>query len=160
MNDILIRVKNIHQDLVAQRAKLTEMKGAKNQLEKVRDVEIDLLNEIKNEQQLSHQAHLFLLSEITDRREVALNAIETMASAALRQIYGEGYALRFETFEDKRKDGESNFKMEIRISSPHEGKILETGLLGERGGGVIEVVAFALRIAALNWLNYDGPIIL
>jgi ABC-type thiamine transport system ATPase subunit len=37
---------------------------------------------------------------------------------------------------------------------------METGLLNERGGGLIEVVSFALRIAALKWLKYDGPILL
>lgn len=160
MSDIEDRIKILKKSLSTWRTELTETRGAKTQLIEVRDTEVKLLGTVRDEQQLSSQAHMFLLSEITERREQAIQAIENMASAALRQTYGPGYALRFETFEDKRKEGDANFKMEIRISSPHEGKSLETGLLGERGGGVIEVVAFALRMAALNWLGYDGPLII
>jgi hypothetical protein len=68
--------------------------------------------------------------------------------------------LKFNTFEEKRKEGIPNFKMEIKIASPIEKEELLTGLIGERGGGVVEIVAFALRIAALSWLHYDGPLIL
>ena len=103
---------------------------------------------------------MFLLSETFERRQAQLLAIENIATSALRQVYGNEYSLKFDTFEEKRKDGGNNFKIEIKIISPHEGEDMETGLLGERGGGLIETVSFALRIAALKWLNYNGPILL
>jgi hypothetical protein len=95
-----------------------------------------------------------------DRRQKAVDSIEQIATHALRLIYGEGYRLQFDTFEEKRKEGASNFKMEINIASPSDDGEVITGIDDERGGGLLEIVAFALRIAALNWLGYSGPLIL
>lgn len=139
---------------------LIKLQGIKEQLEKqISDEKSDLLS-IQEEQKLNSQANLFLLSEIVDRRQSQLNAIQNIATAALQQIYGEDYYLKFETFDEQRKDGQNNFRIEIKIVSPHNGIEMETGLLNERGGGLIEVVSFALRIAALKWLKYNGPILL
>jgi ABC-type enterochelin transport system ATPase subunit len=50
--------------------------------------------------------------------------------------------------------------MEVGIESNFKSKKLITGLTGERGGGVVETASFALRIAALEWLGYKGPLLL
>ena len=142
------------------RADLTAQRGARDQLLKVQKKEEDILIELKETQRLSHLAQLFLLSEVADRRQTAIDTIEKMGTFALRLVYGEGYKLKFISYEEKRKEGVGNFKMEINVSSPFNGAELSTGLMGERGGGVIEIVSFALRIAALNWAHYEGPLIL
>lgn len=139
---------------------LTEQKGARDQLVRVRDAETKKLIEFQDQQRITHLAQLFLLSEITERRQEAIESIEKMSTVALQMVYGKGYALKFNTYEEKRKEGAANFKMDINILSPFGDDVLITGLKGERGGGVVEIVAFALRMAALNWLNYDGPIVL
>jgi hypothetical protein len=151
---------NIQKDLGIIKSNLIELRGARDQLIKVKNKEEDKIVGLKETQKLSNQAQLFLLSEITDRRKNAIDSIEKMGTFALRLVYGEGYKLRFNTFEEKRKEGIGNFKMEINVVSPFNGGELTTGLMGERGGGVIEIVAFALRIAALNWAHYNGPLIL
>ena len=139
---------------------LIKLKGVKEQIEKQIEQEKTELDKYKEEQKLNQLAALFMFSEIFERRQANLSAIENIATSALRQIYGDEYSLKFETFEENRKDGANTFKIEIKIISPHEGQDMETGLLGERGGGLIEVVSFALRIAALKWLGYNGPILL
>lgn len=143
-----------------QKESLIKLKGIKEQLEKqIKEEEESLVN-LQDEQKINSQASLFMLSEIVDRRQNQLNVIQSIATSALQQIYGDKYSLKFDTFEEQRKDGVNNFRIEIKIVSPHNGESMETGLLNERGGGLIEVVSFALRIAALKWLKYNGPILL
>jgi hypothetical protein len=139
---------------------LTQQKGARDQLRRVKEAEELRLIEHEEKKRVSSLAQLFLLSEIIDRRQKAIDSIEEIGTYALRTIYGAGYKLKFDTFEEKRKDGAPNFKMELNITSPLGDSEVTTGLDDERGGGLIEIVAFSLRIAALNWLNYEGPIIL
>lgn len=154
------RLEQFTSEIQNQKSKLLKLKGVKEQLESQLEEESKELEGLEQEQKLNTQANLFMLSEIVERRQKHLQAIEEIATAALQQIYGEEYSLRFETFEEQRKDGLNNFKIEIKIVSPHDGDFMETGLLNERGGGLIEVVSFALRIAALKWLKYNGPILL
>ena len=143
------------------KTKLAERKGARDQLIRARLEEQNRLDTAKEEQQVAHQAHLFLQSESATRREQAIQYIEGMATPALRMVYGPRYRLQFNTFEEKRsKEGANNFKMEIQIASPFGDQEVVTSLKNARGGGVMEIVAFSLRIAALNWLRYKGPLII
>ena len=50
--------------------------------------------------------------------------------------------------------------MEINVASPFGVDEIVTGIDDARGGGLVEIVAFALRIAALYWFRYDGPLLL
>jgi DNA repair exonuclease SbcCD ATPase subunit len=160
MPTIAEKLESFSAEIDEYKEKLIKLKGIKEQIETQISNEESELNTLVEDQKLNSQASLFLLSEIFERRQAQLTAIENIATSALRQVYGDEYSLKFDTFEEKRKDGGNNFKIEIKIISPHEGEDMETGLLGERGGGLIETVSFALRIAALKWLNYNGPILL
>jgi hypothetical protein len=154
------RLSTFTDEIKKQKESLIKLKGVKEQIEKQILDEEESLTSLQDEQKLNSQASLFMLSEIVERRQSQLEAIQSIATSALQQIYGEEYSLKFETFEEQRKDGANNFRIEIKIVSPHNGENMETGLLNERGGGLIEVVSFALRIAALKWLKYEGPILL
>jgi hypothetical protein len=139
---------------------LTIKRGARDHLVKINDEEKDKLIEFKQEQQLFFKTQQFLLEEVKGRRKQAMESIENMGTCALRLVYGQGYRLKFNTFDEDKKDGVSKFKMELNIVSPFEDGELTTDLMGARGGGVVEIVAFAIRIAALNWAHYTGPLIL
>lgn len=160
MPNVMEQFEAFSEEIKDHKESLIKLKGIKERLEKQIEDEKSDLETYKEEQKLNHLAALFMFSEVFDRRQAHLAAIENIATSALRQIYGDEYSLKFETFEENRKDGANTFKIEIKIISPHEGQDMETGLLGERGGGLIEVVSFALRIAALKWLGYNGPILL
>ena len=148
------------QYLDAWKSVLIERRGARDQLRKVKEAEENKLVAIQETQRVSHLAQLFLLSEIVDRRKSVIESIQEIGTHALRMIYSEDYQLIFNTFEEKRKEGLPNFKMEINIASNQEGEQIQTGIDDQRGGGLVEIIAFSLRIAALNWLNYEGPLIL
>lgn len=145
------------------RARVAERKGARDQLLRTKTQEEEAVATLKDEQQNLSHAHLFLLAETAHRRREYIEHLEHMGSAALRAVYGPGYALKFQTFEEKNPKsttGANLFKMEIMVGSPLEGGTLWTGLLGERGGGVIENIAFPLRLGVLRFQNYQGPVML
>ena len=158
--DALIKFNSQKQQINRIKTELLQSKGARDQLQKTFNSEILNYEKFKEDQKISYQASLFLMSEIVSRRKKATEAIEKMSTYALRLIYGKGYKLKFNTFEEKRKEGSNTFKMEIQIVRPFEGGEIYTGIKGERGGGVAEIVSFALRIAALSWMNYSGPLLL
>lgn len=148
--------------LSKKRSNLTERKGARDQLIRTKAQEEQQIVLLKDEQQVSYQAHLFLLSEIAQRSEEAIDNFEKMGSAFMRSVYGDGYQIKFQKYEEKSRkvDGASNFKMEILIGSPYQGETLWTGLLDDRGGGAVEVASFAFRIGVLRALGYQGPMLL
>lgn len=156
-----LRWENTKQQLDKLREELHEKRGVRNQLLKSKKEEAIVLVDSQTIKQKSEKANLFLLSEITNRRKQAIGAIENIGSSALKMIYGDGYGINFYDFEDVRKAGANNFKMEIQMSSPYgkNGKSLVTKLFGSRGGGGIEVSSTSLRIGALDWHQYDGPVL-
>lgn len=141
---------------------LLASKAARDLLAGQRDAEAGARDASERERELCERAELFLRSEVKERRRKASNTISGLGTAALRRVYGDGYELRFTEagVADKAANKAANLKMEIEIVSLIDGEELKTGLMGERGGGVVEVVAFALRMAALGWRHYEGPIIL
>ena len=107
---------------------------------------------------IKKEAHLLLLGFISQRRDAAITSIESMGTYALRAIYNDDRKLVFLKNEEKKNS--SAFKMEVGIESTLNDEKMITGLKDERGGGVLETASFALRIAALEWLGYKGPLIL
>jgi len=107
---------------------------------------------------IKKEAHLLLLGFISQRRDAAIKSIESMGTYALRAIYNDDRKLVFLKNEEKKNS--SAFKMEVGIESTLNDERMITGLKDERGGGVLETASFALRIAALEWLGYKGPLIL
>ena len=153
LNDLNLQIDNIKNDLMTK-------KGARDQIVRNKEREQQLLLENSNNTKLNSDASLFLLTEIAERRHEVIDAIEKVSSIALQTIYEEDYELKFDTYEEKRKEGANIFKMDINIKSKIEGKELITGIDEQRGGGLVEITAFMLRIAALDWLHYSGPLIL
>jgi hypothetical protein len=137
------------------------MKGAKAQLIKTRDQELANCETLKQSAVINEKARIFLLSEITERRQQAVQSIEELATNILQLVYGDTISLKFETFDEKRKaEGKNDFKMAITIGDEYEGKQYYKPLIGNWGGGVVEMVGYALRWAGLRCSGYDGPIFL
>lgn len=157
-----LRWESTKEQLSNLRVELHEQRGVRNQLLKNKLEETTILQDMQIVKQKSEKANLFLLSEITTRRKQAVSAIENIGSSSLKMVYGDGYAIQFYDFEDVRKSGSNAFKMDIQMVSPFgkNGKSLVTKLFGSRGGGGIEVSAFSLRLGALDWHKYEGPVLL
>ena len=114
------------------RGQIAERKGARDQLLKNKQNEEKNQISLKEDQLLAEQASLFLQSEIVERRQKATEAIESIGTSSLRMIYGDDYALVFNTFDEKREKGEKGgFKMEIQIKSDLKNQPLITGLMAD-----------------------------
>lgn len=151
-------LKNLTNDLNNFSLKLAQQKGIKERI----DSQCDLLRKkistdyetIKNKK----EAQLLTLAFISERREAAIKSIEDTGTYSLRAVLGEDYKLHFLRNEEKKNS--AAFKMEIGIESNFGTKKIITGLLGERGGGVVETGSIGLRMGALEWTGYNGPLIL
>lgn len=138
--------------------KIAQDKGAKERVEtQCVTLKAKIDDNIKDVK-VKKEAQLLLLAFISQRRETAIKSIEDMGTFALRAIYNDDRKLVFLKNEEKKNS--AAFKMEVGIESSIGKERLVTGLKDERGGGVMETTSFALRIAALEWLGYHGPLIL
>ncbi len=94
------RLSTFTDEIKKQKEPLNRLKGDKEQIEKQILDEGESLTSLQDEQKLNSQASLFMLSEIVERRQSQLEAIQSIATSALQQIYGEEYSLKFDTFEE------------------------------------------------------------
>lgn len=138
--------------------KIAQQKGMRERTSVQRVALQGKIAQNQEDARLKKEAHLLTLAFISDRREAAIQSIENMGTYALRAIYDEEYAVHFLRNEEKKTT--AAFKMEIGIETKMDGKPIITGLIDERGGGGVETVSFALRIAALEWTGYSGPLLL
>lgn len=143
------------------RLKLATETGVKKQIEKDILGETDILESRQSEKDIMYKSSRFLLEEIVERRENAIKGIESLCNISLARIHGDSYSMYFESNDSARQEeGADNFKMEIKIKSQLCDDSVSTGLYGSRSGGLIEVISFILRITALDWMNYKGPLII
>jgi len=142
--------------LAAWEKELNSKRTKRDMLQEKKEREENEGRKAEEERTLASMAEVFLRIEVIERRVQTIADIADIGTAALKQVYGGDYALRFVAAGDA--DNAANLKIEI--VSLLDGEELTTGLMGERGGGVVEVVAFALRMAALGWRRYGGPLIL
>ena len=155
-------VKELRKAYHANDVNLSRREGEKAQLQQSLQSEIDRQLQLETDKNLSEKAGIFLMNVLNEKRKTGIETIEKIVTASLEMVIGPGHRLFFETNEEKRQAGKKNFKMSLKVASPYEddGEELITGLSGSLGGGLQELVAFALLFAALEWLGYTGPIIL
>lgn len=140
--------------------KLQERKGARDQLLKTRKADEVLCSTARAEQLDNYEASVFLQAQSFDLRNQAMKYIENMITPALKAVYGPRFRVQFRTFDEKKKDGVLNFKMELCVGSPL-GEIEHlVNPRNAKGGGLMETVATAFRLAALDIKKYGGPVVL
>jgi len=154
------RYSNIGAELSRIRDSAIARRGARDQIVRLRNEEEAMQIALTVESQSNQKAQVFLQSMIVEMRETAIRNIEEMGTSALRMVYGDDFRLIFDTAEEKRREGASNFSMRIMVEMMSKGKLRRTGLIGHVGGGLVETVAYTLRIANLNWMEYTGPLLM
>lgn len=151
------KIKDITRQVRAWGQTLAERKGARDQIEKNLTQEKDSLAEMSSEQQSYKQAYTFLMSELSERRAMAIKNIEATTTSGLKMVYDDGYSLVFDTFDEKRsEDGAASYKMEMRVNGIIDGQERSFILQGGKGGGLHDNIALILRDSALMWKNYQG----
>ncbi|MBS1722413.1 MAG: hypothetical protein JSS66_05340 [Armatimonadetes bacterium] len=149
--------KELERNLASWGQKLLEAKGGRDQLKRNLDKETAALEAVSKEQQLHKQAHTFMMSELSERRAQAIDNIQAGSTMGMRMIYDNDYALRFDTFDEKRsEEGIASYKMEIRVDGTLDGVQRSFILQGGKGGGLHDAIALTLRESALTWLGYEG----
>jgi hypothetical protein len=152
---------NLHKDVArkisAWGQSLAEKKGARDQLARVLNKEREAQAELVTDQLKYKKAHTFMMSELSERRSLAIKSIEEISTTGLQMVYDNSYGLKFDTFDEKRsEEGMATYKMEIRVNGIFDGKERSFILQGGKGGGLHDNIALILRDAALTWNRYDG----
>lgn len=92
-----------------------------------------------------HEEAVGVLNSFADsRQQEAVRRIETLVSAGLRSIFGEGM-----TFAVKMEQKSRRSEVEFVVRSQAGDQIVETPILDARGGGVAAVSGFLLRLIIL-----------
>ena len=117
------------------------------------------LEELKND---NKHAHVFLKLKAADTRKKAIEAIESIVTLGIKQIYGEDYTFMFKMKDYNTKDvGEQNYNYTITptIGCLHGGQFCEFPLTS-CGGGLCETVSMLIRLAVIEYKQFQGMIAL
>ena len=153
MDDFNTRINNIKIDLM-------KKKGAKETLEKnIKSLQGEI-ESLQEESSIRTKAAIFLNQVLDEQRNKSLVEFEKIGSEMLKYVYDESYNLIFDTHKTARDNGEVDFRIEIKTSNLIGGQELITNPLTQKGGGVCETIAFALKMAVLNFSGYNGPLVL
>lgn len=137
---------------------LLVLEGTKSRISSELKAVTEDIEESQKQVEIKKKAHLFSLSFTAHRREDGIRAMSDTSTHALRAIYDEDMKIIF--IKNEEKKNKAAFKMEMGLETTHNGKSRITGILDEAGGGLSETVSFAGRMAALEWLRYQGPLLL
>lgn len=153
MEDFSVRINNIKMDLI-------KRKGAKETLEKnINSLETEI-EELQESCAIRTKASIFLNQVLDEQRNKSLMEFEKIGTEMLKFVYDDSYKLKFDTHKTARDNGEVDFRIEIKTSNMINGQELLTNPLTQKGGGVCETIAFALKMAVLNFSGYNGPLVL
>lgn len=123
--------------------------------QRLQQLESELVRTIE-ELENSTQARILLQEVAEFAREQARQQIEALVTSALQFVFGGDTRFRVEVEEKNRQPS-----AEFYLTSTYDGGYqVETRPQEARGGGVVDVVALALRIALLEACGLPGPLLL
>jgi DNA repair ATPase RecN len=137
---------------------LLRRKARRDALAADREQKVAALEKIKVEAHLLEQVTALLSQTAEQARQDATLQIEHIVTSALQAIFGPTFRFKVELVQ-KGGRAEAEFYVE---SSYGEGEPLRTKPQDSRGGGVVDVVSLALRIAMLESYRprLTGPLVL
>lgn len=132
--------------------------GKRDQLQKTLDSTAKRRAEIKAQTILYEETRILLQKAGTQARESARLRLEETVTDALKYIFGDDFAFHIEM----RESG-GRTEAEFYVSSDYNGTTIKTKPQDARGGGIVDIVSIALRVALVQiYTNpkIQGPIIL
>ncbi|KYO65742.1 ATPase [Thermovenabulum gondwanense] len=135
----------------------TVKKNIKEQLENEKNKTLKEYNEIKEREDILQQVRILLQKTAEFSREQVKQQIEILVTNCLQYVFGSNIEFKI-SIEEARNRPEAEFF----VISNYNGQKIITKPQDARGGGVVDVISLALRIAVLeNIFSYKkGPIIL
>ncbi len=153
------------QDLNALKKALEELKavyhrqrGEQAKLLEEEKVQRERLAQVKDEGECLEQVRLLLLEAARHAREQGRRQVEYLVSQALQFVFGGDVEFKVEV-EEKRDRPEAEFYV---CSTYGDNYRVETNPQDARGGGVVDVISLALRLALLHAFRppVGGPAVL
>ena len=149
-------------DLASLRKRANKIKSILDNKVGIRQTHLDNLNEEKKAYDLNNDAKKLNLSSVDllntasfQRRKNTIAHLEHLVDAFVKAVYGDDY-----TFILKSSDT-SFTKIEPIIQKPiDENNITDVDLKDGSGGGLLDMCAFATRLACNEIENYNGPLFL
>lgn len=113
--------------------------------------------ELEKEIDILQQARLLLQESSDFAREQARAQIEHMVSSALQFIFGDGISFKIE-MQERRGQPDAEFY----VVSEYSGVEVKNRPQDARGGGVVDIISLALRVALLQTSRptLSGPLLL
>jgi len=155
----------VKQDLVALKKALEELKavyhrqrGEQAKILEEEKAQRERLAQVKDEGECLEQVRLLLLEAARHAREQGRRQVEYLVSQALQFVFGGDVEFKVEV-EEKRDRPEAEFY----VCSTYGGNYrVETTPQDARGGGVVDVISLALRLALLHAFRppVGGPAVL
>ncbi len=115
------------------------------------------LEELSETKDIYEKTRILLMESAEYAREQAKQQIETLVTNALQYIFGPLFGFQIEIEEHGNKP-----VAEFYVISDYEGVLVKTKPQEARGGGVVDIVTLALRVALLETVQpkMTGPILL
>ncbi|WP_353892013.1 ATPase [Proteinivorax hydrogeniformans] len=137
--------------------KIAILDGEKSQLTRQKKSIEQKVNNLKDEMDVYSQVRVLLNKSADHGRTQAKEQIEILVTNALQFIFDESYSFKIE-FKEVRNRVEAHFF----VCSTYNGKEVKTNPEDSRGGGVVDIVSLALRIALLQTYRpmLKGPLVL
>ena len=151
-------IKTYRKELEKKKTHLSTRKGQRMQLEKEKETLIEGLKSSR-EELLVLQESLILLQRTSEKaREFGKERLEEITTSALQFVFGPDVRFEIELGESAGRP-----QAEFYLVTDQAGKEVRTKPMDSNGGGIVDIIALALRIAVLQ-IHHDpvinGPIIL
>lgn len=150
-NSLLLKINELEQSILIS-------KGRRDTLVEVLKGKEEELASINKTVDALEESIQFLTKTAKKARDNTIKNIESLSTMSVQSVYVEPIEINLQ-YRDKSK-ADSSDKLNLQLVRRTPDAVIVTGLMDEVGGGMIETVSFALRIASIKWLNYKGPIIL
>ncbi len=145
----------VHQEVLAY---YNRQRGERDRLRAEKKAREERLRAVREEIECLEQVRLLLSAAAEYAREQGRRQMELLVTQALQFVFGGDLEFRVK-IEEKRERAEAEFL----VSSTYGGETrVETTPQDARGGGVVDVISLALRLAFLQALRppVGGPLVL
>lgn len=157
MNYYFEEINKIKSNLEAAKSLYYQQKGKKEQIEEQKRILEEQLQTAQENIETLEQVRILLQKTSDYAREQAKQKIESFVTNCLQYIFDSDIEFKIEINEVRGRP-EAEFYVITNIN----GEIIKTRPQEARGGGVVDIISLAVRIAMLqsSTLEIDGPIIL
>lgn len=145
------KLSKMQEEYQKQNGQLEQLEDQKSQLDQQ-------LSDLKLQNQTFEQARMLLQKAGSDARESARKRLQETVTDALKYVFGPDFEFLIE-FKETRGRTEAEFY----VVSDYNGEKIKTKPEDARGGGVVDIISIALRVALIQIYNNPtirGPIVL